>query len=62
VRGARFDVQGRYVDYDRSEFGFQVGAYDHTRPLVIDPTLAYATYLGGDEGDLERVTKPPGAA
>jgi hypothetical protein len=26
---------------------FQVGAYDAGRPLVIDPVLSYATYLGG---------------
>jgi len=33
--------------------GFQVAAYDQSRPLVIDPTLVYSTYLGGsgfDEG------------
>ncbi len=27
--------------------GFQVAAYDQTRPLVIDPVLVYSTYLGG---------------
>src|SRR5439155_671560 len=32
---------------------FQVTAYNQSRPLVIDPTLVYSTYLGGsgtDEG------------
>jgi hypothetical protein len=31
--------------------GFQVAAYDQSRPLVIDPTLVYSTYLGGSGFD-----------
>jgi len=27
--------------------GFSLGAYDHSRPLIIDPVLSYSTYLGG---------------
>jgi hypothetical protein len=30
---------------------FQVAAYDVKRPLVIDPTLVYATYLGGSSDE-----------
>src|SRR4030095_14517997 len=36
----RFTVKGRRI-------GFQVAAYDRTRPLVLDPVVSYATYLGG---------------
>ena len=31
--------------------GFEVGAYDRARPLVIDPVLSYATYLGDAAAD-----------
>jgi hypothetical protein len=31
--------------------GFRLGAYDTAAPLVIDPTLSYASYLGGSGTD-----------
>ena len=36
----------------RTEIGFRVGAYDASRPLVIDPVLVYSTYLGGADNDI----------
>jgi Beta-propeller repeat/Cep192 domain 4/Abnormal spindle-like microcephaly-assoc'd, ASPM-SPD-2-Hydin/HYDIN/CFA65/VesB-like, Ig-like domain len=30
---------------------FQIGSYDRSRELVIDPVLDYSTYLGGTTGD-----------
>jgi len=40
-------VAGSFVMRGKNAAGFEVGAYDHTRALVIDPVLAFASYLGG---------------
>ena len=32
--------------------GFNLGGYDSSRPLVIDPVVVYSTYLGGGGSDL----------
>ena len=51
VEGQRRDIPGGYVLTAEQRVGFQVGAYDATWPLVIDPVLVYATYLGGSGVD-----------
>ena len=45
-RGQRRPVVGRLVLRGR-EVGFEMAPYDPSRPLVIDPTVAYSTYVGG---------------
>jgi hypothetical protein len=40
-------VEGRFAVRGTSEVGFELGDYDHSRTLVIDPVLVYSTYLGG---------------
>jgi len=52
VDGQRKKVDGHYRLLDACTVGFTVGNYDHTLPLVIDPTLGFATYFGGTGGDI----------
>lgn len=40
-------VEGHYVLKAEREIGFAIGAYDHHRPLIVDPVLAYSTYFLG---------------
>ncbi len=47
IDGRRIYVDGRYLLLDAHTVGFEIGAYDRTKTLVIDPTLSYSTYLGG---------------
>jgi uncharacterized repeat protein (TIGR01451 family) len=52
LEGRRQSIEGRYVLLGRHQVGFEIGAYDRTKKLVIDPTLVYSTYLGGGGDDL----------
>lgn len=47
----RTPVAGKYVLKGRRQVGFELARYDASRPLVIDPVLSYATYLGGTSAD-----------
>ncbi len=46
------EISGGYVLKNANGVGFAVAAYDANKPLVIDPTLFYSTYLGGSGEDL----------
>jgi hypothetical protein len=52
IGGQRKIVAGRYVLRGKGRVGFSVPEYDRNQPLVIDPTLVYSTYLGGNHQDL----------
>src|SRR5712691_9997698 len=49
--GQRAVIPTRYVLKAERQVAFEVAAYDATKPLVIDPVLAYSTYLGGNSLD-----------
>src|SRR6266853_243586 len=51
IDGVRQAIDGSYVRKGANRVGFQVAAYDTTRPLIIDPVLSYSTYLGGSGGE-----------
>lgn len=47
IGGQRVPVRSRFVLRGGTRFGFRVGAYDRSRPLVIDPALDFSTVIGG---------------
>lgn len=51
INGIRARVPGTYALRDGTHVGFEVGHYDTTKPLVIDPVLVYSTFLGGSSDD-----------
>jgi len=52
--GRRDLIAGRFMLGKRHTVQFALNDYDHSKPLIIDPVLAYATYVGGDgsNGDM----------
>jgi len=49
ANGKRRVIHGHYVVNNKNEVGFRVASYDRARTLVIDPVLAYSTYVGGSK-------------
>ena len=48
--GVRQTVEGRYA-LKGSEVAFEIAKYDHSQALVIDPSVAFSTYVGGTLAD-----------
>jgi hypothetical protein len=51
IDGTRQTISAQYQVIDGNQVAFQISSYDIGRPLVIDPVLVYATYLGGTSTD-----------
>jgi len=50
--GERVAVPVRFALLGPDEYGFAVGAYDASAPLVIDPVMRFATFMGGVHDDV----------
>lgn len=44
-------VSGHYTVQGKRRAGFVIDGYDPARPLVVDPVLSYASFLGGNGSD-----------
>ena len=51
IDGARRIVPASYLIKGKNQVAFQIANYDRSKPLVIDPTLAFSTFLGGSGSD-----------
>jgi hypothetical protein len=47
IDGRRTEIPSEYAISGNHEISFRLGDYDHSRELIIDPTLDYSTFLGG---------------
>ena len=53
VTGHEILIPGSYALDDKYEVSFDIGPYDRSRPLIIDPmVLRYSSYLGGSGDEL----------
>ncbi len=51
LNGRRQPVEGRFALLASNRVGFEVGAYDHSRELIIDPVFSFGTFFGGTGDD-----------
>lgn len=52
ANGQHVPVASRYRKNPDGTYGFALGAYDHSRELIIDPVITFATYIAGSEADI----------
>ena len=62
INGQRVAVAGHFVLEGGNRVGFAIGSYDASLPLVIDPTLSFSTFLGGNSSDAANAIAVDGSA
>jgi hypothetical protein len=48
IDGVRNVVEGAYIITGKREIGFEIGEYDKSRPLIIDPVISYSSFIGSN--------------
>jgi len=51
IDGATQMIPASYVIKGKKQIAFEIANYDRSKPLVIDPTIAFSTFLGGSGND-----------
>lgn len=51
INGNKKSIKGNYKLSESNQISFQIGDYDSTKALVIDPVIGYSTFLGGTDND-----------
>ena len=52
IGDARRIIPASYLVKGKKQIAFQIANYDRSKPLVIDPTLVFSSYLGGSGMDI----------
>ena len=51
IDGAKRVIPASYLIKSNKQIAFQIANYDRSKALIIDPTLAFSTFLGGTAND-----------
>ena len=51
INGERIPIEVAFVETTKNQLGFEIGEYDVNQPLIIDPTLAWLTFMGAADSE-----------